>query len=244
MPPAENLSKPSVVRRIPTVKGQTSVWRDCCPCRRGRRTGRCPGALGTRIGHGPDGGRTRSRNGVRRARSAARRRTGTAREGRRPCLVPASWAEPRTCSWCVAVRPAVRSRPAVSEGFPWVLRGSARCTGLSGLGDTAASFPAGGGPVREVNDTSRTVRRRPRRRSSAAAAGFREMFGSDRGMKWGERGLLMRRVPRCKVPTRSKNGRMSSVARGWAARFADISSTAGGLPVDDPRTVRGGSGTA
>lgn len=36
MPPAENLSEPSVVRRIPTVKGQTSVWRECCPCR-GRR---------------------------------------------------------------------------------------------------------------------------------------------------------------------------------------------------------------
>lgn len=27
----------------------------------------------------------------------------------------------------------------------------------SGLGDTAASFPAGGGTVREVNSTSRTV---------------------------------------------------------------------------------------
>lgn len=32
--PAENISKPSVVRRIPTVKGQTSVWRECCACGR------------------------------------------------------------------------------------------------------------------------------------------------------------------------------------------------------------------
>lgn len=56
------------------------------------------------------------------------------------------------CSWCVAMRPAVRSRPAVSEGLPWVLRGSAHCDGTSGLGDTAASFPAGGGPVREASE--------------------------------------------------------------------------------------------
>ncbi len=39
-----------------------------------------------------------------------------------------------------------------------VLRGSARCTGSSGLGDTAAYIPAGGGPVREANSASRTVR--------------------------------------------------------------------------------------
>ncbi|GAA5704267.1 hypothetical protein Save01_05103 [Streptomyces avermitilis] len=38
------------------------------------------------------------------------------------------------------------------------LRGSARCTGSSGLGDTAAYIPAGGGPVREANSASRTVR--------------------------------------------------------------------------------------
>ncbi len=40
------------------------------------------------------------------------------------------------------------------------VRGSARCTGTSGLGDTAASIPAGGGPVREANSASRTVRGR------------------------------------------------------------------------------------
>lgn len=39
-----------------------------------------------------------------------------------------------------------------------MVRGSARCTGSSGLGDTAAFIPAGGGPVREVKGTSRTVR--------------------------------------------------------------------------------------
>lgn len=63
-----------------------------------------------------------------------------------------------SCSCCVAVRPAVRCCPAVEGALPWVLRGSAHCTGLSGLGDTAASFPAGGGPVREANRVSRTVR--------------------------------------------------------------------------------------
>jgi len=40
------------------------------------------------------------------------------------------------------------------------LRGSARCTGSSGLGDTAASIPAGGGSVREASSASRTVYRR------------------------------------------------------------------------------------
>lgn len=39
-----------------------------------------------------------------------------------------------------------------------VVRGSARCTGSSGLGDTVAYIPAGGGPVREANSASRTVR--------------------------------------------------------------------------------------
>ncbi|GAA2437818.1 hypothetical protein GCM10010433_43240 [Streptomyces pulveraceus] len=108
-------------------------------------------------------------------------------------MVTALCAEFRTCSWRVAVRPAVRSRRAVSEAFPWVLRGSAHCTRLSGLGDTAASFPAGGGPVREVNDASRTMRRRFRRRSFAAAGGFggfREAFGRFRGAKRGESGRL------------------------------------------------------
>lgn len=187
-----------------------------------------------RIGRGRYGARTRSGCQVRRARAAARRRTGTARERRRPGAAPASRAGPWTCSWCVAVRPAVRSRPAVSEAFPWVLRGSAHCTGPSGLGDTAASFPAGGGPVREVNDTSRTVRRQPRWRSFAAVGGILEAFGKIRGMKWGERGLPVRRGSRRTVPTRSEIGRMSPVVRGWAARFADISSTAGGVSVERP----------
>ncbi len=74
----------------------------------------------------------------------------------------------RACPWRVAVRPAVRSRPVVSEGLPWVLRGSAHCLGTSGLGDTAASFPAGGGPVREAGDASRTVRRDRRGRGRRA----------------------------------------------------------------------------
>ncbi|GGJ43061.1 hypothetical protein GCM10010121_062850 [Streptomyces brasiliensis] len=38
------------------------------------------------------------------------------------------------------------------------MRGSARCTGSSGLGDTATYIPAGGGPVREAMPASRTVR--------------------------------------------------------------------------------------
>ncbi|GAA3819400.1 hypothetical protein GCM10023083_61010 [Streptomyces phyllanthi] len=39
------------------------------------------------------------------------------------------------------------------------VRGSARCTGSSGLGDTAAYIPAGGGTVRGANSASRTARR-------------------------------------------------------------------------------------
>lgn len=58
---------------------------------------------------------------------------------------------------CVAVRPCVRSVSVTARTFRWVLRGSARCTGSSGLGDAAASFPAGGGTVREANAASRTV---------------------------------------------------------------------------------------
>lgn len=38
-----------------------------------------------------------------------------------------------------------------------VVRGSARCTGSGGLGDTVAYIPAGGGPVRGANSASRTV---------------------------------------------------------------------------------------
>ncbi|GAA2222176.1 hypothetical protein GCM10010360_47180 [Streptomyces nogalater] len=58
----------------------------------------------------------------------------------------------------VAVRPPVRSSPAIRRAIPWAVRGSARCTGSSGLGDTAAFIPAGGGPVREASSASRTVR--------------------------------------------------------------------------------------
>ncbi|GAA2901253.1 hypothetical protein GCM10010524_36430 [Streptomyces mexicanus] len=51
---------------------------------------------------------------------------------------------------------------ALSSGHPgsgsMVVRGSARCTGSSGLGDTAVSIPAGGGTVREANSASRTTR--------------------------------------------------------------------------------------
>lgn len=36
-------------------------------------------------------------------------------------------------------------------------RGSARCTGSSGLGDAVTSFPAGGGTVREAVAVSRTA---------------------------------------------------------------------------------------
>jgi hypothetical protein len=45
------------------------------------------------------------------------------------------------------------------------VRGSARCTGSSGLGDAAAYIPAGGGPVREAWPVSRTARRRVVRRA-------------------------------------------------------------------------------
>lgn len=38
------------------------------------------------------------------------------------------------------------------------LRGSARCTGSSGLGDSAAYIPAGGGTVRGAYSVPRTAR--------------------------------------------------------------------------------------
>ncbi len=61
------------------------------------------------------------------------------------------------CSRRVAVRLCVRSSPAMTRTVPLAMRGSARCAGVSGLGDTAASIPAGGGPVREANTASRAV---------------------------------------------------------------------------------------
>lgn len=47
--------------------------------------------------------------------------------------------------------------PGQDASASLVLRGSARCTGLSGLGETAAPIPAGGEPAREVTHTSRAV---------------------------------------------------------------------------------------
>jgi hypothetical protein len=47
------------------------------------------------------------------------------------------------CSGCVAVRPSVRPGPGTVGGLPCVVRGSVRCAESSGLGDTAASIPAG-----------------------------------------------------------------------------------------------------
>lgn len=198
--------------------------------------------------------RARSGSRVDRAREAARRRTGTARGSpvRTWCRHPR--AEPRTCSSCVAVRPAVRSRPAVSEAFPWVLRGSAHCTELSGLGDTAASFPAGGGPVREVDDASRTVRRRSRWRPVAAARGSRRYSGGSRessGAKadfWcGElTGAWLRpalKMAECRWssevgPSVSRTSRRPSGSRPSAARgrLVGDSRVAGFRPVDPART--------
>lgn len=43
-------------------------------------------------------------------------------------------------------------------------------------------------------------------RSPAADGGFREGFGKNRGMEWGEKGLLMRRVPCRRVAVCSENG--------------------------------------
>jgi hypothetical protein len=78
------------------------------------------------------------------------RRCGVSTEGGGPAA-----ARPRR----VAVRPSVRPSPATAGAVPWAVRGSARCTGSSGLGDTAAYIPAGGGSVREAGSASRTVRR-------------------------------------------------------------------------------------
>lgn len=49
--------------------------------------------------------------------------------------------------------------------------GRPAATGLSGLGDTAASFPAGGGPVRGASTASRTVRGPVRRPGAGAVSG-------------------------------------------------------------------------
>lgn len=60
------------------------------------------------------------------------------------------------------------------------VRGSARCTGSSGLGDTAAFIPAGGGTVREANSASRAARcpRSARTMYGACAALFpQRLFG-------------------------------------------------------------------
>lgn len=194
-----------------------------------RGPGGGPGAGPAGPGTPPGGARERHVGGVVRAWCQG------------PC------AASRTCSWCVAVRPAVRSRPAVSEAFPWVLRGSAHCTGPSGLGDTAASFPAGGGPVREVNDTSRTVRRRPRRRSFAAAARFREARENTGGHpgtiaeRSGAKGDF--RCGECLVGRFQPAPRMAGCHRSSEVG-SSVSRTSRRPPEDCPSTARERSGVA
>lgn len=137
MPPAENLSEPSVVRRIPTVKGQTSVWRECCPCgadgahRRGmpppsRSRGRSEGgrevvARRSRGGRGPAAGRSRTGRGTGRGTGAgAARGVGCARGpgvGRRAVGTGAASAGcPRPCAPGGGGRAARRRRPCSVEG--------------------------------------------------------------------------------------------------------------------------------
>lgn len=233
MPPAENLSKPSVVRRIPTVKGQTSVWRDCCPCGREKMRGSAPAVAAQRPHTRSAPARTRSTPRSRAPGGAVRawwrrRPPGLGRApGVWPCARPCALVRPfrRRLHGCCVGRPTAldsvgwgtlppHSPQAVDRSGRWT-RSPGPCVD-TGAGRTpgrswALAAPCGG-------------LRRP-------AADSREVFGKNPGMKWGEKGLLMYRVGCRRVATRPENGRMSSVGRGWIARFADIPPTVRCLPV-------------
>lgn len=287
--PAENISKPSVVRRIPTVKGRTSVWRDCCPYRPRAGDARKPGgasdgrggvgereANAARRKSGGTAERTRGRGGgsVELRRTPARRSQGAAPGGSGrghgrgsgsgrgqavPALrLPADQPGParRGASGARPVRPPAPS-PGPSSGVsarapgvwpcarPCALARSPRerlhgcCVGrpavldTAGWGNTVASFPAGGGPVRGADCASRTWR--------GAGGGTRRPYGSQ-GDRLALAGLG-RSVPQalCRhgayryecvyswpccvgrsVPAPPEIGRMSPVGRGWADGFADI----------------------
>lgn len=110
----------------------------------------------------------------------------------------------------VAVRPAVRSSPAIGGAVPWVVRGSARCTGSSGLGDTAAYIPAGGGSgpggafrlpdrrgfarARACTERCGSLRERPPTRATATGFGRKSTLGSvrDNASHHGNRGRTRR----------------------------------------------------
>lgn len=211
------------------------------------RPGRGSDADRTRTGRVPEAVPAPGRRGPQR-RSAAH---GNCTWGRRPCVL-AGVVRRVADVLLVCGRAPGRALSSgcfgsVSMGAAWVgplhrtqwagghcrLIPRRRRTGPGGerhLPDCASAAPA------EILRGCRAV--------SRGTGGHRRTPGNDRGMKWGERGLLMRRAPHRKVPTRSENGRMSSVLLGWSARFADISPTVGGLSADGPRAARGGSGAA
>lgn len=126
-----------------------------CEVRPALRHGGCRAAPGSSA----RGVRARREEGARRLPSPRR----PARTRAHPCArcpVRYGLGGPRrapsrgvqACSWRVAVRPAVRSRPVPAGALAWVLRGSARCTGHSGLGEHRRLIPRrrrtgpGGGP--------------------------------------------------------------------------------------------------
>lgn len=213
MPPAENLSKPSVVRRIPTVKGQTSVWRDCCPCGRERLRGAAPAAArsGPEPGSGParDPARRPARRPVRALPEAPFAR-GVDTVGRvLYVLLVCGRAPGRALSYG---RFGSASMVAAWVGpLHWTQWAGGHCRLIPRRRRT------GPGGERHLPDCASTaVRSRvrglcrgcppPRWRSPAADGGFQEGCGKIRGMKWGEKGLLMRRVPCRRVAVCSENG--------------------------------------
>ncbi len=106
--------------------------------------------------------------------------------------------------------PTVRSASAVAGALPWKLRGSARCTGSSGLGDTAASFPAGGGTVRGAESASRTVTSRSGHRGRARPSGARPSLAEYRACRCGRQARTSR------TPARAGEGAARRVT-AWCA---------------------------
>ncbi len=140
---------------MPTVKGRCAVWRDCGPS---GQIGPSPANLPQSSAHllqpPADLGR------LLPSPSASRRALATwARlfSGRPRAPRPrAAHALPAPLRRAPGVWPCARPCALHGDrgaGLPWVARGSARRTGSGGLGDTAASIPAGGGAVRGADTT-------------------------------------------------------------------------------------------
>lgn len=167
---------------------------------------------------------------------------------------PGVWPCARPCALARSLRERLHGccvgRPAPLDAAGW--------------GNTVASFPAGGGPVRGADCASRTWRgagvalaapEGPRGDRRALPKTFpspsRVRAGCAAGLAAGraKRHKCLHTRPRCagrSVPAPPENGRMSPVGRGWADGFADIPTV---LPVrcrpwpDPGRCAGTGAGT-